>query len=74
MVALAISSKFASLHPEKVKSLTLLGSPGLSVNTPLAARFAHVPIISDLVGKYVSPSVMIQRAERAYTSTIAFPF
>lgn len=43
-----IASKFASLFSEKVKSLTLISTVGLSVDVPFKL-LVHIPVVSDLL-------------------------
>lgn len=67
-----IVSKFASLHCECVKSLSLIAPVGLPVNIPLLARLHSLPYFSEILYHWLAEPVMVQRVFDAFPGTIVF--
>jgi len=45
----AIAASFASVYPDRIRSLVLFAPAGLPSTTPAVAKLVHIPLVSDIV-------------------------
>lgn len=64
----AIATAFATTYPKKVKNMVLLSPAGLPVAmSPVVATLLRVPLLGEVIFKFVGLKAMITSADQEYT-------